>query len=366
MQVWQNAAGKDCIAVAGKGDSNKFGFVRVYDHSLNVISKIDLATGYFGYYGPCFAVADFDSDGNIEIYAREISASGMLSMVASYDSKGNAIFKSSLSDLPFYIAVVESPTRSGVPVLMVQNNYSKFVFLDLPSGVENTHDTSAISAHISWCERGKSLALTDWNGDGKIDTVYRGKNSLYEPILVPVVDGNVEPPKKLDFAGIYELSGPTFEVSKYLDESGKKITIVAFTYIILRQFNNDPIPLILLKSLVSGETLGTKIQWTDLSTGTTTIKEYKFRSRDYVSNPLVLSDVTGDGRPEICAIVDAVRLVIFTVDGVELYDEKLFKTNSKKSIMNLTSGDFDGDGKTDIAFTYMNGIFIPDLSALRN
>ena len=367
LSIWKDNQGRDCLASLEKPwHSNAL--VSIYTNDFELANRFELTSGpkvvftFVAYKPP---ESDYPN-----IYLSAVYNKKQFGF-ESYNSSGNLLYSITSKHLVSRMFIVDSPSSPGTPLIAVfESKYpqSLFIFYNILDFSQSSQDTLLIGQYLQRAGYITGITTTDWDFDGKPDAVYWGRDANGDDILLPVVSGNVGPPVPLGQVQPVTEKHYTsaFAAAIYIENNTDNV-VVAFYQKLWREKSDSKIANFIYKYYRPPIFEGSKIYWKNLQTGAEITKEFLSPHATIEYKSILLEDLTGDGIPEVIAAVDSTRLVVYDLDGKELYNKLLFKHSIRYwGISNLLSGDFDGDGKKDIAFTYMNGIFIPDLSALRN
>ena len=360
LAVWFDSAGRHCLA-ARRGTGSGFSGgqeVIIFDSSLQESSRVSFEQSSFAAMNDSIAVGDVDGDGIPEIFA-DVTAKGIDSVVVGMDLNGNRFYESQ----PFLsgtrgIFLIESPATPGQTVLMLTEFFKEPRLVSMPGGNIDSAGLSHLRTHANLGGMmPEDPALCDWDGDGRKDMLFFGRDSSFNSTVTPYVDGKLLPTITLD----KDFDMPLFNdaIAVYRDAGGGEQLLFAGIENPDFDFSGS---LMGMPRRKKGE--AAKLFWA--ASGGAVKGEIELKTNDYLFSGVVeLADVTGDGRPEICAAISKTEFAIYDVSGAELYKKKLFDSRVIYGIGYIVSGDFDGDGKIDIAFRCANGIFIPDMSAIR-
>lgn len=368
LSIWKDNQGRDCLAALEMPwQSNAW--VSIYTYDFELANRFKLTSGY--HYGFPFATYK-SSESDLPIIYLDAVTGYKKIIFESYSSSGNLLYSVPSSNFGQPYQIVDSPSKPGTPLIAgidIGNPQSLFGFRNISDYSPSPPDAAIVGQYLQQYGPISGVTKTDWDFDGKPDEVYWGRDANGDDILLPVVSGSVGPPIALADAPPDKDNHTifAFAAAKYRENKTDHV-VVAFNYCIWRELSDSKIASIIYRYYAPPMFESSKIYWKNLQTGVDITKQYRnpamfFDFRDTI----LLEDLTGDGIPEVIAVVESTRLVIYDLDGNELYNKLFFKqTYGYWGISNLLSGDFDGDGKVDIVFAYQNGIFIPDLSALRN
>ncbi len=255
-------------------------------------------------------------------------------------------------------------TREKVAALLcTQSAYGSWEhrFFDLFTGEEYLEDAKAIYANLPAVDPFCDTIKTDWDKDGVDDALYWIApliGSAYQ--LLPVTAGAIEAPISVQQCFMPKST----RVVRYVKDGNIK-TLIAGVLDLPASPNDYSFSL--LNYIIPEIAPGDFINWQHPDNGSVISKKFDSRFKSYLNwTNIELSDLTGNGIPEIAAIVERTRLVIYDIDGNELYSEVLSPQSGKKPQMrNITAVDFEGDGQTELAIATPYGICVPDLSLLR-
>lgn len=357
--AWYDSAGRHCLA-ARRGTQGGFSGgqeVVIFDSSLQESARVSFEQASYAASTESTAVGDVDGDGIPEIFA-DVTSKGIDSVVVGMDLSGNRFYESQ----PFLtgtrgIFLIESPATPGQPVLMLSEFFAEPRLISMPGGNIDSAGLSHLRTHANLgAMMPEDPAFCDWDGDGRKDIMFFGRNSNFESTYTPYVNGKLLTTKVMKDG----FDTPLYDaVAVYRDAGGSEQLIFAKIENPEFEFGG-----VLLDKPRPKKGEMQKLLWS--SSGGAVKGEIELSAKDFLYSKVVeLADVTGDGIPEICAAISKTEFAIYDVSGKELYKKKLFNSSVFYGISHIVSGDFDTDGNIDIAFMCDNGIFIPDLSAIR-
>jgi hypothetical protein len=298
---------------------------------------------------------DFNNDGQLDIAA--IDKAGWL--YVSVGNKGIFGASSTVSSDPVYLGpntVFADINGDGKLDLVSYGSYPDYgVIVQLGNG-DGTFQPAIITAAGSSTG---ALAVGDFNNDGKLDVAVSGPpgSSQTYSVFLGNGDGTFQAPLsgysnsyilsiaavdvnhdgKLDM--VATMSNSTSTVNVYLGNGdgtfGTPIgTTVAgcSSSMAVADFNSDGIPDVAL-SCGSLKIL--------LGNGDGTFKPY-ISSGSSTGSPVIAGDFNGDGKTDVAA---GTTIFLGNGDGTFLQQPSL----PSVTVMGMTGGDFDGDGKTDLA-----------------
>jgi hypothetical protein len=360
LTKWRDVNGRDCIAAGTTslgGFNSKSAFI-VYDSSFNEIGRVERNLGMSFMQSKTLIVEDVTGDGIPEILVGE---DGSPNSICLYDLSGNRI--SSITDGyttfdSFFF--IDSPSNAQKRVLCVSGqpyqgaDYRVYDY----SGQRLRNDEQMIASGIGgFSQPYRTPLFYDWDSDGRDDVFFPAYGGVGESeSFTPYVKGKFQP--SIDVPDTDSFSSPC--IYRYTNANGKQVTLYASNSSIDKGNENS------LSPIPSG---GNEIFWKRLNDDVTKNKQYDDKSgTSFGESSLIVLDITGDGVPEICGSVCSKTFVVLDIEGNELLKEDYFTSQAlySQGIDYLISGDFDGDGFQDVAFACENGIFIPDLSTLRD
>lgn len=370
MGDWKDSKGNTCLfAYASNLKDNEYHkeFL-IFDARLNEISR-------FAIENLSVIIDSFTAD-IIEYYEEEkysviafISTNPNDGKLSAFNFDGEKIHEISFpKNIDGFAAlnIVDSPTQQGKKVaalLCSQSGYGgwEYRFFDLFTGEEYIEDAKAINSNLPAVDPFCDIIITDWNMDGIDDALYWIAplfGSAYH--LLPVTAGTIEAPISVQQCFVPKST----RVVRYVKDGNIK-TLIAGVLDLPASPNDYSFSLFnyIMPEIAPGDF----INWQHPDNGTVVSKKFDSRLKSYLNwTNIELADLTGNGIPEIAAIVERTRLVVYDIDGNELYSEVLSPQSGKKPQMrNITAVDFDEDGQIELAIATPYGICLPDLSSLR-
>jgi len=357
LAVWRDSNGNDCLAARASED---IGFSEgqvavVYDAPCNELARVSFKQVSWAANTNSIQVADVSGDGKPEVFAGVTGNNG--DTLAVLDLDGSELFSTPYSDSSDHLIIAESPSQSQVTTLTIADgsmNGPPYRAFDMPTGAPNAVDASLFKSKVGEPDYFNCYSYTDWDGDGDRDYVFHASDRRTRDYsLAPYCDGQFLDKVPLTVTHFFEYN----RYARYKDKNGD-MCILAAGYDAVQDPKSNP---------MSGSYLGNSLKWYIIGKTSPQEKFYKSKRWCYGDEVWDIVDVTGDGVPEICALVVETRFVIVDLDGNELLNKEYFgkMRGSFGGLDSLVSGDFDHDDLNDIAFVYNNGIWIPDLGAVR-
>jgi uncharacterized repeat protein (TIGR01451 family) len=314
-----NGDGKADIVTANSGSNDVSVLIGGGDGTFQTAVAYSVGASPFA-----VATGDFNRDGKLDL----VTANNGSSSVSVLLGNGNGTFQNAVpygaASGPFWLSVADL-NRDGNADLLVANFNADNVSVLLGNG-DGTFQTAA---NFAAGDGPSAIAIGDWNGDGNLDLAVSNYNSAYVSLLGGHGDGTFAAATNLPLAG-----GAVSVAAGDLNGDGKADLAVA------RRSNEIAL-------------------FTGNGDGTFAIRPLLAASAYSVNHVLIL-DATGDGRNDVVAAVTTSTGVVRTwantsscslncgVIGPAVND------TAGSSPAGVAAGDFNGDGKADIAVANNN------------
>jgi hypothetical protein len=377
--VWRDSNGKDRLAA----QTMDFGMsmkqrVVLFDQKFSKTATFRYNQGGMSGMSGGFAVGDIDGDGSPEVFMSGSDAFSK-SNIVGFRGTGEQFLKASFKmNMAPQIYLVNPPgSQTGIELLVFDNfagwNEPKFHVLSLPNGAREPADEQFFeTGALTGPGVADKPVFCDWDDDGVLDVIFFGEGSeayiLEEGSkeysrIVPFVKGAFL--RYMDFELSQHGTGAR-AVERYTSSDGDKVSVLALynAYMEMPDFLGKE-----SGDKAESEDKSDILEWIAQDSSGVVSKQRKTFKGSGMSGEsnLSVTDITGDGVPEICALVEQSKLVIYDILGKELYSKVLIGNRELRSLGAdwLVAGDFDGDMSTDLAFIYEDGLFIPKLDTLR-
>ncbi len=295
--------------------------------TISFAPKVDFITGTSPY---SLSISDFDGDGKKDLAVTNYTNSGFVSVFRNTGSIGTISFAAKVDFttgiFPYGVSTGDFD-GDGKTDLAVANNNSISVF-------RNTGNSGTISfaPKVDLAAGSSTISITsgDFDGDGKRDLAVGSFYSL-SVFRNTGSSGIISFAPKVDFVAagtIYSITTGDF------DRDGKQDFVVA---------NRDSSSISVFQNTGSSGIISfaPKVNFTTQVT----------------PQSVSTSDLNGDGMPDLVVGYGNLNSAIVSVfqntsnNGIISFAAKVDFITSKRS-QSVTTGDFDGDGRTDLAFLY--------------
>jgi hypothetical protein len=375
-------------------------FIPVYTSGGNVDSTAyaSFTTFSIGGYPYMVAAADFDGDGKSDLAAVVVNTN-QVAVLRNTSQSGSIHFASPVNfgtgAAPFYLAIADL-NGDGKPDLAVTNQNSNTV-----SVLQNTSvpGTVSFASKVDFATNSQPLniAMADLNGDGKIDMVTVDGNAH----SVSVFKNTTPAGGTISFSARQVISagtGPRGIALGDLDGDGRPDMVIcdpSANQLLI--FRNTSVPDTITFSEIATYPAGNYPQSAAIAdldgdgkpeliisdSGGNNVYVYRNLSSPgtiSLAAPVILragggpssiaiADINGDGKPDI-TLADATSNAASvlenqsTAGNIAFFPFVLFPAGSGPE--GIVSGDFDGDGRPDLALADYNGSQSTSLSILHN
>jgi FG-GAP-like repeat len=322
LVVSSGGASATISVLLGNGDGT-FGSPIVY--TSNLLSS----------YSASIAVADFNGDGKLDLALT--NTEGPTSAVAVVLGNGDGTFQNppllySAGLLPAAVVSLDV-NGDGKPDLAIAGGYGVLSYFSLTTLINRGDGTFANPVSFPVLPLPYSAVVGDFNGDGHVDIA---TTSLTQTGGVSVLLG------KGDGTFQAHLDSPT----------GRSPTAIASG-----DFNGDgKVDLVVANSTTTSQLLSTLI-----GNGDGTFQNKFSRTVSGIAGSVAVGDFNGDGKLDVAAVIDGTNAVsIFLGQGDGSFAAPVpYPTGPmvlSSPYHNVLAGDFNGDGKLDLAVATDNGI----------
>jgi uncharacterized repeat protein (TIGR01451 family) len=261
------------------------------------------------------AVGDFNGDGKPDVAVASPSGSSVIVLLGNGDGTFQGPASYPAGNGASFLAVGDF-NGDGIADLAVANVTDQTVSILLGTGSGTFKQASLFTLDFP----PNSIAVADFNGDGKADLL-TSSAYYYDSVFLGNGDGT--------FSAVNPLT------------CGPSVT--------LADLNGDGYP-----DLVCATTFGV---WVELGQrdGTFLFHASYLTSASSTAPPLLIADVNGDGKLDII-VGDSPVLVLFGNGGGTFQNPVPFPVSWQPA--QIIAGDFNGDGRTDLAAVNTNGLSV--------